>query len=62
MSGPMREGPLPDDGRNVVPEGDDEPFWWDVVMADSGTHWTELNRRRGNQRFYPPKEHGEDAG
>ena len=58
MSGPMGEGPLPEE--NVTP--DDEPVWWDAVMADSGTHWTALERRRGNERWYPPKEQVDDAG
>jgi len=54
----MGEGPLPEE--NVTP--DDEPVWWDAVMADSGTHWVELNPRRGNERWYPPKEQVDDAG
>jgi len=52
----------PEAGRNVTPESDDEPVWWDAVMADSGTHWVELNPRRGNERWYPPKEQVDDAG
>ena len=46
----------PEEERNVVPEGDDEPSWWNVVMADSGTHWIELEHRRGNQRLYPERD------
>lgn len=62
MSGPMGEGPVPEDPPNVTPETDDRELGWFAVMADSGTHWTELQNRRGNQRFYPPKEQVDDAG
>ena len=50
----------PEAERNVAPESDDEPLWWDAVMASSGTHWVELVRRRGNQRRYPEREQAEE--
>jgi hypothetical protein len=41
----MGEGPLP---AEDMPEEFQEPRnpepRWDIVMADSGTHWTALNR------------------
>lgn len=51
----------PEAEPDVAPERDDEgPLWWDAVMADSGSHWVQLNPRRGNQRRYPPKEQAKD--
>lgn len=40
--------------RNVEPSDDDQTYWH-ADMADSGSHWKTLERRR-NQRRYPEAE------
>ena len=45
MSGPVGEGPLPEEERNVVPPADDgeSEVQWHRRMAKSGSHWVLLN-------------------
>lgn len=62
MSGPMGEGPLPEEERNVVPETDDEELDEEKprFIEHGATHFS--SRFRPNQREYPGRPRGTARG